>query len=252
MVEDNKLYGVVILKAKEILDFIMKCAEAPTLKEISTNVSMTKPTVLKILKTLEHCGYVYKSSKDSKYYLGTIFLRYGSHVVNSIDISNIVLPILSKLRDKTNETVNLGIIQNNKVILIDKLESPQSVKLESIVGGEMNMYSSAMGKSVLASYSEKKLQKYFNETELLPLTEYTIIDKEKLIQNLKEVKKNGYAIEREENQLEVTCVGFSIIKDNHVYGTFSITAPKYRINERVLELFIGEGKKAQQEISQKL
>lgn len=61
---ENKLYGTVLLKAKQILDFIANANELPTLNAISKNVNISKPTIYKILKTLEYCGYVHEVGEE--------------------------------------------------------------------------------------------------------------------------------------------------------------------------------------------
>lgn len=244
----QSLYGTALLKAKEILDYIATSKSSPTLKEISENVSPSKPTVLKLLQTLQYCGYVTCDPESKKYFLGTIFLRYASTISLTHTINLIAKPYLAKLRDVTQETVNLGIIEHNEVILLNKLESPNSIKLVSRIGGAMKMYSSAMGKSILSEYDEDRLKDYLKKVPLEPVTKNTITSKKELLADLESVRKNGYALEKGENQPEVICVGFSLVKDGRVYGTMSISTPWYRVNKESLAMFIREGKKKQQEI----
>lgn len=246
--DEEKLYGKVIIKAKDILDFISQAEEAPTLNDISKNLTITKPTILKILNTLIYCGYVNKNLTDNSYYLGTKFLEYSSKVTNTLDINTATKPYLKSLRDLTEETINLGIIENKKVVLLDKLESPNSIKLVSKIGGTMNMYSSSMGKAVLSAYSDEKLEEYLNTTKLIPLTTNTITDPKKLYENIMLTRKLGYAVERSENQQDIICVGFPIAKNGVIFGAFSISAPQYRVTDDKLNLFINCGKETQLKI----
>lgn len=74
---EKQLYGTVLLKAKKILDYIAETNNSPTLKEISNGINIPKPTVFKILQTLEYCGFVRAVGPNKEYYLGTTFIKYG-------------------------------------------------------------------------------------------------------------------------------------------------------------------------------
>ncbi len=242
------LYGGVLLKAKEIMDFIAKAENPPTLKEISLGVTISKPTVFKILQTLNYCGYVRREGSEKQYYLGTIFLEYADKATTTFNIKTVAEPYLTTLRNSTNETINLGIVEDNTITLLEKLESPTSVKLVSRVGGKMNMYSSSMGKTILASYPEEKLNNYLIKTPLRALTPNTITDQKKLRASLKEIQEKGYAIEDAENQLDIICVGFPLIKRGKIYGAFSVSAPSYRVDQADLRKFIQAGQATQSAI----
>ncbi|WP_137597649.1 IclR family transcriptional regulator [Paucilactobacillus kaifaensis] len=244
----ENLYGGVLIKGKEIMDFILNAQTPPTLKEISDHVEMTKSTVLKILKTLDYCGFVRRDEETKRYYLGTVFLGYAQKVDDTFDIRQIALPLLSELRDQTGETVNLGIIDGNTITLLEKMESPQSVYLVSRIGGGMNMYSSAMGKATLSQYDDEQLSRYFDEVTLTKLTPNTIVSEKKLRSNLAEIKQQGYSIDNEENQPDVYCVGFSLKTEDKIYGAFSISIPKYRIEPTKLAAIIEQAKVIQQRI----
>ncbi|MDN2453152.1 IclR family transcriptional regulator [Lactobacillus sp. UCMA15818] len=245
---DQIFYGTVLLKAKQITDYIVDSNTAVSLKDISDNLAITKPTILKILRTLEYCGFVNRNSETQKYSLGTVYLRYGQKVAESFDIKELTRPFLEQLRDKTNETINLGIVEKNKVVLLDKLESSRSVKLVSRVGGTMHMYSSAMGKTFLAHYTPEKLTKYLENTSLVSLTPNTITDVQTLKDDLEQVRQQNFAIDNVENQADIFCVGFILEKNSNCYGAFSISAPEYRVTKKVLHEFIKYGKEAQLKI----
>ncbi|RMW42413.1 IclR family transcriptional regulator [Lactiplantibacillus pentosus] len=228
---EKHLYGSVLLKAKDILDFIASASSAPDLKEISANVSISKPTVLKILQTLEYCDFVRSLGTTKRYYLGTVFLRYGDQVTQNFSVVKIAMPFLNKLRDLTTEAVNLGEVDNNKIVLLSRAKSTNSIRFDLELGGTMDMYCSAMGKAVLSNYSQEKLETYLSHTELKKKTANTISDRNKLRDNILDSGKAGYAIDNIENQDGVYCIGFPLVKDNQIFGAFSISAPSFRITE---------------------
>lgn len=245
---EKRLYGTVLLKAKKILDFISNLETAPTLKEISTGVEISKPTVLKILQTLEYCGFVRSVGTEKQYYLGSIFIKYGDKTTKSFDISNIAMPFLNELRDKTTEAVNLGILENNQIILLNRAKSSNSIRFDLELGGSMNMYSSAMGKALLSTYSEEQLNHYLDQTALTPLTENTLTNRKDLLKELTQIKQQGYAVDNIENQDGIYCIGFPLIKNDHIFGAFSISAPVFRVDNDKVKEWIELGMETQKKI----
>lgn len=236
--EASKPYGTVLIKAKEILDFLLAANDPPTLSDISRGLHSPKPTTLKILSTLETLGFVWRDTDSKRYFLGTHFIPYAQKALATFNIVNVARPFLEDLRDKTEETINLGIERNNKIILVEKLESPRSIKLQSTIGGSMNLYSSAMGKAVLATFSSKSLDSYFKSTKMVPMTPHTITTPSKLQKDLNSIKELGVSVDNEENEEEVFCLGASIVRDGQLYGAFSISAPKYRMPQERRSAFV--------------
>lgn len=159
---------------------------------------------------------------------------------------------MRKLRDQTAETVNLGINDKNKVVLLSKMESTNSIKLVSVIGGEMHMYSSAMGKAILAAYPPQELANYLKHVHIQALTPHTITDKHLLHEDILRTRQRGYAIDNVENQPEVYCIGFPLVVNGKVYGAFSISIPEYRLTEEKKQHFILLGRKTQADILAKL
>lgn len=230
----DKLYGTVLLKAKKIMDVLSASETSLTLEQISSAAGIPKPTTFKILTTLDYINFVRKDQSEKKYSLGTNLIGYGSKAMSGFDIVSIAEPYLIELNKVTSETVNLGIEEHSQIVLLKKIDSPQPVNLNSKVGGTLELYSSAMGKAILATKSERELDQYFSSVELRPSTPNTITSIAKLKKQIEEVKKTGYAIDNQENQAEVVCVGAAIQKYGKVFGAISVSTPNYRLDELLL------------------
>lgn len=249
---EKKAYGTVLIKAKAILDYMMSQDTGLTLKEISEGIQAPKSTTLKILTTMGEQNIIWRNDDTKQYFFGTELIGYGQRALADFDISRIALPFLKKLRDKTEETVHLGIEQNNKVVYLQKLESPQSINLKSRIGGKLNLYSSAMGKAILASKTPEDLDEYFSKETLKPVTDYTIISISELNKQIAAVKENGYSIDDKENQPEVVCVGAVLQKNGQVYGAFSVSTPDYRLGDHRRDQIIQYVLETKKEIEQAL
>ena len=230
----DKFYGTVLLKAKKIMDVLSASETSLTLEQISSAAGIPKPTTFKILTTLDYINFVRKDQSEKKYSLGTNLIGYGSKAMSGFDIVSIAEPYLIELNKVTSETINLGIEEHSQIVLLKKIDSPQPVNLNSKVGGTLELYSSAMGKAILATKSERELDQYFSSVELRPSTPNTITSIAKLKKQIEEVKKTGYAIDNQENQAEVVCVGAAIQKYGKVFGAISVSTPNYRLDELLL------------------
>lgn len=248
----RKLYGTVLIKGKKIINFIYKNPTAPSLADISTGTNLPKPTTLKILDTLCYLGLIRKNEESMRYFLGTELISWGEKARSSFNITSIAMPYLKKLRDETNETVNLGILENQKILLINKLESNQSIKLESFIGGTMELYCSGMGKAVLATFNKKQLDRYFATHKLRALTPHTITAESSLKENLRTVRSNGFATDDEEKEIQVFCIGCTIKKRKKLYGVFSVSLPKFRLTDTKRSKLIQEVLSTQQKIENAL
>lgn len=231
----DKLYGTVLLRAKDILDLLVNSNSGLTLKEISSELYEPKSTTLKVLTTMLSIGMVRRSVSDKRYFIGSSMISYGDKALADFDIVHVATPYLKELQNLTNETVNLGIEENNRVVVLNKLESTQMVNLNSKVGGSMSMHSSSMGKALLANKDDKQLDTFLKTNELTTVTEKTITNKDELIKELSSIRKNGYATEEGETQQDVVCVGASLVKRNMIFGAFSVSVPAYRMDDDRLE-----------------
>ena len=104
--------------------------------------------------------------------------------VEQIDLAEIAVPYLENLQNTVDETIHLGILNNNEILYINKLEPKnQTIRMSSKVGITRPLYNSAMGKAVLAEFSEEQVQQYLDTQTLIPYTENTITNPLRLKKN---------------------------------------------------------------------
>ncbi|MGC6768001.1 IclR family transcriptional regulator [Enterococcus sp. LJL128] len=234
---EAKPYGTVLIKAAKIMDYL---AENPnhSLQEIAKNTEMTASTTIKILDTLVLIGYVQKN-EDKSYRLGSKLIRYANQRLEQLDLAEITLPYLEKLQATIDETIHLGILNDNEILYINKLEPKhQTIRMSSKVGITRPLYSSAMGKAVLAKFSDEDFQSYLSDHVLTPYTENTITNPLRLVKELDEVRRSGIAFDDEEMEMDIFCIGASLEKEQQIIGAFSVSMPKYRLNEEAKQMII--------------
>jgi DNA-binding IclR family transcriptional regulator len=144
------------------------------------------------------------------------------------------MPLLSGLRDQWNETVHLGVIEGNDVVYVERLAPSATVQVVSIVGQRMPIPSTAMGKAFLAALPAEERERRAGEQELVRRTAHSIVDHARFVADLILSEDRGYAIDQEENDPEITCVGSAVTDvTGRPIATISVSGPSYRMNKQV-------------------
>lgn len=231
---ETKPYGTVLIRAAKILDYL---AEHPnvSLQQIAQATEMTASTTLKILDTLTLIGYVNKNTSKN-YRLGTKLIRYANQNVDQMNLVETTLPYLKGLQETIDETIHLGVLNGGEILYLNKLEPQnQTIRMSSKIGITRPLYSSAMGKAVLADFSEEEVADYLATHDLIPHTENTITNPLKLASELTNVRQRQVAFDDEEVEKDIFCIGASLKVNQEIIGAFSVSMPKYRLNEPLKE-----------------
>lgn len=215
-------------------------ANGPTgLMELSSELDLHKSTVHRILNSLIYMGYARQDAETNKYSLTYKILEISHQLLNKADIIDTLRPHLKKLVNETGETVHLVSLDEKDAVYIDKVESFQnSVRMVSKVGSRIPLYCSGVGKAMMAEMSPERVEKIWQNSEIRKMTEHTITEFPQFLKVLEEVKKNGYAMDNEENEIGVRCIA-ACLKDysGKPQYAFSISVPVNRLpDERVGEL----------------
>jgi len=228
-------YPIKVLdKTFSILDILLQHGSSMHMTEITEKLGLYPSTIHRILDTLKHRGYVEQDPKTQKYRLGLKLLELGMAKLHQMDLVKEATPYLKELVKLCNETVHLGILEEGEVLYLAKEESSQTIRMISYVGKRAPLYCTALGKILLAYMSEEEREKILQNREFPRLTENTITDKEELEKELNRIKKQGFALDREENEKDVRCMAAPIRNyQEKVIAAISISSPIFRINKDV-------------------
>lgn len=222
----------------EILEALVQSGPV-TLTELSTRLSLHKSTVHRLLKSLILMGYARQEEESGKYLPTYKVLGLAGMLLSKLDILAVARPHLERLMRQTHETVHFVQRENTHIIYVDKVESDaNSIRMVSRIGLRQPMYSTGVGKAILAQMKDSEIREVWKQSEIQPFTPHTIITPEQLMQEIELVRRQGYALDNEENELGVRCIAASV---TDFYGratnAFSISAPVSRMSdERVREL----------------
>ncbi|MEW4562099.1 IclR family transcriptional regulator [Bremerella sp. JC770] len=221
--------STTVVKAFALLESI--AAGSPDglrLSELAEAVDMAKPTAHRLIKTLVGLGYV-DAPGGGIYRLGSraSLLAGGT---GDAELLRLAEPLLSQLNEKLDETINLGVMRNSRVVYLRSIESKQA--LRHVVSGEEDpFYCTALGRAIASHLPEVERNRLVQVTKLSARTDKTITSTAQLQKVLAQAAELGYAIESDETDIGVTCIGVPVFAKKQVVGAISLTAPSLRLPE---------------------
>ncbi|NLK22274.1 MAG: IclR family transcriptional regulator [Epulopiscium sp.] len=221
-----------------ILEVLSDYDDGLGVADISAKLDLHKSTVHRLLSTLIIKGYVEQNSENSRYKITLKLFELGSKRISNMDILEIARPYLKELMEKTNEVVHLVIRENTDIIYIDKVESKTTIRMHSRIGRRSPAYCTAVGKAILSGLDDKKIEKIWEESDIKQYTPFTIINLEDFKRELKSIREKGFAVDEEENELDVRCVGASIYDyTGETCAAVSISGPITRMTDEKIKEF---------------
>lgn len=222
--------------------------------ELSRRLKLHKNNIFRILATLTNRGYVEQNQSTDNYRLGLKTLELGQTYIRHAGLLSVARPVMEDLNREVNENVYIGILKDKFAFYLDVVESTHTVSVLSRVGCRVPTYCSAIGKVQLAYESMENIMSVLTKKELERYTPKTITDREKVLDHLKLIKELGYAIDDEEWDEGVRCIGAPIYDYmRKVVGALSISAPSVRMSmDRIKKEYVPLIKKAAGEISSQL
>ncbi len=224
-----------VVKALTLLDLV---ADHPglNLSEIAAESGIPNATAHRLLKVLIRFELI-RMTTDHRYHLGSHCLALGSQFLNETDLRVEALPYLEDIVEKTGETTHLGMRDGISVVYVEKVETKHPVRMYSRVGALSPMYSTAIGKALLA-FGEDEILERVVDAGLERRTPNTITDPLRLRSELDRIRSRIYAIDDVENEAGIRCVAAPVrTADGSALGAISISGPTSRItDERIVEL----------------
>lgn len=203
--------------------------------ELSKRLGLHKNNVFRLLATLESRGYMEQNKVTGNYRLGLRVLELGQVFVKHMGLLKMARPILEEMVEKVNETAYLGVIRDERVVYVDVVEATRPVRVVSRVGVGLPVYCSAVGKAQVAFESGDEVERILGEAPIRRFTKNTVGSVESFMKQLDLVRQQGYALDDEEYDEGIRCVGVPV-RDytRRVIAGLSVSGPAYRFTEERL------------------
>ncbi|MFN3349451.1 IclR family transcriptional regulator [Pseudorhodoplanes sp.] len=224
-------------RALSLLEALAEAGGEASLTDLSRRTRLNVSTCHHLLSTLVNWGYVGKVPGRRSYALGARVLYLGHACLRQVDLPQRAQPHMDRINQVTGESVHLAILQGDNIVTLVKREARHAVRVDSgMIGRSDAPHATATGKAMIAWLPEDQIRRMLPEG-LRRFTDNTITDFGVLIEELRHVRRNGVALDREEFQPGVICVG-SAIRDHAgaVVGAISASAPSMRATDEHLAL----------------
>lgn len=220
-------------RAVSVLELLGDSEGPLGLAEVCERMSLHKSTAHRALMVLERCGLI-ERTPENRFRLGLKLYELGSRAVEQIDLRARVHPWFRRLSAQVGETVHLGVLQRTAVVYLDKIEpSNRRTWLASRVGASNPVHCTAMGKAMLAFLPEQAASDIMARIRFTRLTPRTLCTPEALLRSLDRVRRRGYAIDDEEVEAGVRCVGAPILNESgYPMAAVSVSGPTSRITQQ--------------------
>ena len=221
-----------VMKALRVLDLVAGAEGGSRLSKLALAVRLPKTTVFRYLCSLEAAGYLVCDPAAETWQLGPRFRALGEPPDAVTRLRALALPIMVELRERFDETINLGVLHGSKVVYVEIVQSNQRLRLQAHVGGEDPAHSTALGRAILAHLPAEERAQILAEG-LAGRTVRTARTRDAVELALGQTVTQGYAVERGENEEGAICVGAAILgSDGRPAGALSLSAPESRMSER--------------------
>jgi DNA-binding IclR family transcriptional regulator len=220
----------VIERMTKLLDVLASCPEAVSLKVLAASAGLHPSTAHRILSALVRDRLVERIDPGS-YRLGMRLLELGNMVKSRISVREHALPFMRELHEATGEAVNLSVRRDDEIVYIERTSSGRSlIRVVNIVGARAPLHITAVGKLFLLEDGAEGIKAYAARTNLPSFTKNTLHALPALEKELERVRKLGYAVDNEEAELGVKCLGAGIRDDSGaLVAGLSISAPAERL-----------------------
>ena len=226
-------------RASFILDILGQSPQGISIKDLSEKMLLPKGTTHRLLSSLSYFGYVRQDRNTKNYFLGFKLVELGNMLLGQLDLRKEAEPFLRNLAQRTKETVHLVILDGNEIVYLDKLETEPhagGLRMASRVGSRNPAHSCAVGKALMAYLPEEALARMVEEKGLSRRTGNTITDFNQLKDHMRLVRKQGYAVDDEENERGIRCVGAPVFDEaGKVVAAISVSGPAFRVTKKSVQ-----------------
>ena len=240
-------------RAVQILQTLAAQDSALGVSELSRQLGLNKSTTFDILTTLCHYNLVERSDSAKTYRLGYGLAELGHRVRERIDLRSVAHPHLVELAHTLEETVFLGTFHDGYVTIVDKEEAPHDLKITSPLGRHMHYSAAAYGKVFLSAMSETEAMKLMRDNPPRVYTPKSISKPAAYRAVLKEVRKQGYALDDEEYLAGVRAAAAPINDaQGHVVGALCVVGFGTRLSHDKLIRVAKQARDTAERISKQL
>jgi IclR family transcriptional regulator, KDG regulon repressor len=227
-------YRVQVLdRSFRILEALAEVSAELSPVDLANRLRLHKSTIHRLLVVLEGQGFIRRTS-EGKYGLGMKLIEMGSRAVEQLDLGlgARALSFLQQLVDETGETAHISVFSGNEMVSIANVQGRWTLRTPCTVGRRTQTYCTAIGKAFIAFLPEPELDALIAKLRFVQHTRHTIRTPSALKAELARVRRRGFAVDDEEVEEGLRCVGAPIRNyTGNVVASLSVAGPVFRIHK---------------------
>lgn len=221
-----------VRRALDILELMLQRGEAATVAEIVEALAIPKSTAYELVRTLCEAGYLEHMGKKGSLFLGRKLFELGMAYRSQIDLLEEGSQVIEALRDSTGETVQLSVLENDMMLVLGKEEGSRPIRIISRIGSRVPVNWAAAGRLLVSDLSDARLSELLRRTVRQSPSGRAILDVERLIQQIRRFRRQGYAMEINEANDHAGCVAAPVIDaSGRCVAAISVVAPEQRLGK---------------------
>lgn len=221
--------------------------------ELSRRAELPFSTTYRLLGSLTRDGFVDYEPDGRRYHLGLRIFQLGQRVSNHHGFAGTALPILRRVTEETGEATILSVRDGNHHLTVNKVDGPQTFRVTSDPGHLGALHTTSVGKALVAFADDATRHQLVEGLELEPLTEFSITDREAFRTEIDLVRKRGYALMDQENELGMRAVAVPVFNtQGHAFASLATAVPVFRMTVEALVALVPLLQSAAAELSARL
>lgn len=252
---DDKRSGGIqsIRRACELLETVARSPDGIGLADLSRTLGLHTSTTFHIAKTLVTLGYLRQTEQSRHYRIGRPLFALATAALDEVELVNAARPVLAYLANATGETSYFGAMSGEKLVVLAKHDGSGAIRINDRIGNVRPMHCTALGKVMLAALDAEQFEAFLQNRELTIFTGKTIRSRDRLRQEIDEVRRGGVAFDDGEVSEELRCAAVPVYDfTNRVIGSLGISGPGWRLSIQALHKNVETLKSAAERLSSEL
>lgn len=222
-------------RALAILECLDSSRRGLNISEISRKLNIPKSSAHVIIVTLERLGYVQKRAESLYYTLGLKAYGLGQGMMKSLSISEAALPHMRALSSQLHLPSHLAVPDGDQGVYIQKVDTPGLIKIDTYVGRRMDLHCTGVGKVILAFGPQELQDRFLTKPVYIRYTRNTITSPRMMQREIAKIRKAGYALDDEEEELSVRCVSVPVLQNGRFLAALSVSGTTAQIPMTAVE-----------------
>ena len=233
----------------DLLDLLQQEPEGVSLTRAAEVTKLPKSSAFRYLATLEERRYVERDPQTGAFRLGLALLPMQPRQLDVL--TRAARPHLERLQVEFSETANLGLLDGNRVIYLDIVESPHAMRLAQRPGDRDALHATALGKAIAAHLPVEHVRAILKADGMPRHTDRTITTQREYLEALEAVRSAGYALDDGENEIGTRCVAV-VVPNTALPLAISVSAPAVRLNHERVDVVAGRLREAAAQLASEL